>query len=224
MISAPLVTVQGVSWVNAREQGQIRHGRRMPHGGDPATLWKTEPLFARMPKGIGRFDAASKRTYCAVALALDDAGLGDPRALREEMGIVGACRDGSLSSNVKYYKDYVACGRKLARGSLFIYTLPTSSLAESAIHFGLTGPLLYAMCPDRPLAAVLETAAGMIRRGEAAGMLVVLAEGDEAVCLVLSAQAGVEVELALAVARRGTNQAELVDGWTECFRRENREA
>jgi len=52
------------------------------------------------------------------------------------------CHTGLWSQRFVFL-DYVQAGRKLGRGSLFIYTLPSSPLAEAAIHFGLQGPVLY---------------------------------------------------------------------------------
>ncbi len=242
------VNIRGAGWIGPREHGRVRKGIRAAHadGADLNTIWKGDPVFARHAKNFGRFDAASRVAYYAAALALDDAGWGDPPADGQGLGMVGTGAAGCLASNLDYFKDYVSCGRTLARGNLFVYTLPTSPLAEAAIHFGLEGPLLYALSPDRPLAAALEMAAGMIRRGEAAGMLVMeFADGGrdgarpskeplegrpplavksardepcrpmpcEALCAVLSAQAGVPVEQATE-----GSQTDVVAAWERAFR------
>lgn len=59
------------------------------------------------------------------------------------MGLIGTNRAGSLEANRLYFSDYLQAGRVLARGNLFVYTLPSSPLAEAAIHFGFQGPMLY---------------------------------------------------------------------------------
>jgi 3-oxoacyl-[acyl-carrier-protein] synthase II len=205
------VNIQGAGWIGPRGHGRVRRNIRAEHA-DLGVLWKSDPVFARRAKSFGRFDVASRLAYYAAALALDDAGRGDPPA-GEGLGLIGTGAAGCLASNLDYFKDYVSCGRTLARGNLFVYTLPTSPLAEVAIHFGLEGPLLYASSPERPLAAALETAAGMIRRGEAAGMLVIAAGAAEALCAVLSTQAGVPVEQAVE-----GSQADVVAAWERAFR------
>ena len=203
MSSVPAVTVCGVGWIDAREHGQVRKGLRR------------DGAFAgggRAVKSFGRFDAASKAACRAAALALDDAGLGDPPAGRQGIGVIGTGFAGCLTTNLDYFKDYVRCGRTLARGNLFIYTLPTSALAEAAIHFGLEGPLMYVLSPDGPLPTALEMAGGMIRRGEASAMLVVWAEEPGAACFVVSgdAGAGAAVEKVVEIARQKAAQPELI--------------
>jgi 3-oxoacyl-[acyl-carrier-protein] synthase II len=202
------VNIQGAGWIGPSGYGRVRKGIRAECG-DLDALWKSDPVFERRAKNFGRFDAASRLAYYAAALALDDAGSGE----RRDFGLIGTGAAGCLASNQDYFKDYVKCGRTLARGNLFVYTLTTSPLAEAAIHFGLEGPLLYALSPERPLAAALETAAGMIRRGEAAGMLVLAVGAAEALCTVLSTQAGVLVESVVE-----GSQADVVAAWERAFR------
>ena len=69
-------------------------------------------------------------------------------------------QEGSLQSDLEYFRDYLEGGRTLSRGNLFIYTLPSSPLGEAAIHFGLLGPLLYAASEGNALTAVLDTRSG----------------------------------------------------------------
>jgi 3-oxoacyl-(acyl-carrier-protein) synthase len=135
-------------------------------------------------------DAISRMTACAVALALKDAGIEYSPAKKQDVGIIGTNAEGSLCSDLEYYKDYIKSGRTLSRGNLFIYTLPSSPLGESAIHFGFLGPLLYATGGPSDLALVLDTAADMIRGGETPVMLAGKAEEDAAVYMVLDGNEG----------------------------------
>jgi 3-oxoacyl-[acyl-carrier-protein] synthase II len=100
-------------------------------------------LFCRSVKNYGRLDDVSRMNLVAVSLALRDAGIVASPENKQNIGIVGASTAGSLTTDREYFDDYLANGRKLSRANLFIYTLPSSSLGESAIHFGLTGPLFY---------------------------------------------------------------------------------
>jgi hypothetical protein len=94
----------------------------------------------------------------------------------------GGCRQ----ANIDYFRDYLANGRTLGRGSLFIYTLPTSAAAETAIALGLKGPMFYAEEPARPLHGLLCLADAMLARREASALLVVQSDAGRATCFVLA--------------------------------------
>ena len=102
-----------------------------------------QSVFARQFKNFGRLDADSKAAAYAVELALKDAGLAYPLEPITVAGIAGGSALGCYEPDMLYFQDYVKCGRTLGRGNYFIYTLPTSPLAECAIHFGLNGPVFY---------------------------------------------------------------------------------
>ena len=80
--------------------------------------------------------------------------------------------DGSAAANYDCFKDYVDGGRKLARSRLFIYTLPTSSVAEAAVHFGLQGPLLYLWSEENAVETLVKSAKAMIAEQQAERMLI----------------------------------------------------
>jgi hypothetical protein len=90
-----------------------------------------------------RFDRHSKQTALVVGLALYDADFKIESGKKKHVAIIGVSEKGAFQTNMNYYQDYIASGRKMGRGSLFVYTLPTSPLAETAIHFGLEGPLIH---------------------------------------------------------------------------------
>ena len=146
---------------------------------------RNESIFSADVKNFGRFDMPSKLVCCAAALALHDAGFIYSLGNKDErFGIVGTSENGSLYSNERYFKDYVEEGRELARGNLFIYTLPSSSLAETAISLGLSGPMLYIGTEDNS-EGVVSWAETMIRQRDAEAMLAVNFSETEAVCYYL---------------------------------------
>jgi len=182
------MVVQGIGWIRDGAYGVVRQRRRVDFSGRETlqTLAKADGLFAYPVANWGRFNAAGRLTCCACALALRDAGIAYAAGTKiPGIGLLGTAPDGSLEANREYFKDYVDSGRTLARGNLFIYTLPSSALAEAAIHFGLQGPMTYLYSPAEPFAALLATAAGMIAAGEATAMLAVAADATGAVCHVL---------------------------------------
>ena len=84
-----------------------------------------------------------------------------------------------------YFQDYVSGGRKLGRGNLFIYTLPTSPAAEAAIHFGLAGPLLYVGRSVSAPVDALQDSVGILADRLAGVVLCVLVDELEVACAVV---------------------------------------
>jgi 3-oxoacyl-[acyl-carrier-protein] synthase II len=185
------VSVRGIGWLTKSGFGCI--GSRVQHlftpGEDGCSLAKRD-IFGHPFKNFGRLDRISQLTACAVALALRDAAIDYAPTVKQDIGIIGTGSEGSLSSDIAYFTDYLDNGRTLARGNLFIYTLPSSPLGEAAIHFGLVGPLLYATRRDQPLSAVMTTAAEMVAGGETGRMLAGFATEDEALYVVLDREQG----------------------------------
>jgi len=164
----------------------------MPHGDDTTLSGAARRcgLFAYPVKSFGRFDAASRLTCCAVALALQDAGIAYAEGQRLPVGILMTGADGCLAANERYFRDYAESGRTLARGNLFIYTLPTSPIAEAAIHFGLAGPTLYLGSPSGGMCAALEAAHRMAQRDGMRAMVVVTATEEAALAIVVDTTDG----------------------------------
>ena len=219
--------VNGIGWICDGAYGSVRQGRRVELTGRQTlqTLAKADGLFAYPVANWGRFNAAARLTCCACALALRDAGVPYAAGTKmPEIGLLGTAPDGSLEANREYFRDYVDSGRTLARGNLFIYTLPSSALAEAAIHFGLQGPMTYLYSPAEPYAALLEAAAGMIAAGEAAAMLAVATDATGAVCHVLDPRQPIEgrafeqIQSAIARARGAATIAALTEAYCDAGR------
>lgn len=181
-----MVLVRSIGWIAGGEYGCVALGERSRLD-DDGTLngLNRKGIFSHPFKNFGRLDRASRMTAAVVALALRDAGLEYAPDRKQDIGIVGTSGAGSLPTDLLYFRDYVDCGRTLARGNLFIYTLPSSPLGEAAIHFGLRGPLLYEADAAAPLRTVLDTAGEMLLLGEAGAMLAGSAEEREAVYFLL---------------------------------------
>jgi 3-oxoacyl-[acyl-carrier-protein] synthase II len=181
-----VISIDGIGWVNRNEYGCVRQGRRLQYKDSTrfnALLRKR--IFSCPFEKFGRLDNISKMTCYAVALALKDAGIRYSRNRKQDIGIIGTNASGSLQSDIRYFMDYLECGRKLSRGNLFIYTLPSSPLGEAAIHFGLQGPLLYVTSTGNSLPSVMAMASDMILLDETSAMLAGMAEEEEAVYFFL---------------------------------------
>ncbi|HEX9021876.1 MAG TPA: beta-ketoacyl synthase N-terminal-like domain-containing protein [Nitrospirota bacterium] len=179
------ISVRGIGWLTEREYGCVRRGSRKAFSAGDGVALPNKELFSYPVKNFGRFDALSRVTCYAVALALKDAGLTYSSSRKQDIGIIGTSREGSLRSDREYFNDYLQSGRTLSRGNLFIYTLPSSPLGEAAIHFGFLGPMLYAAGKKDSLAELLDTAAEMILAKDAPVMLAGRSEENEGVYFVL---------------------------------------
>jgi 3-oxoacyl-[acyl-carrier-protein] synthase II len=180
------LSVRGIGWISLTGYGMTASGVRVSfvEGGSLATVPRGD-LFLQSVKNFGRLDRASRTTLTAVSLALRDGGVVSSPGNKRAIGIVGTNSDGSLTTDLDYYRDYVENGRKLSRANLFIYTLPSSPLGEAAIHFGLTGPLLYTQDRDRSPLSSLTMAAGLLRDGSSLQMLAGMSDGDQGIYLLL---------------------------------------
>lgn len=174
--------VFGIGWIADNAHGSLGLGLKSD------VLPVPKEVFTRTFKNLGRLNNASRLTCLAVGLALRDAGLSYPPPDSVEIGIAGADTHGCLDADMDYFRDYIEGGRKLGRGNLFIYTLPTSTFAEAAIHFGLKGPLLYSSGTGgtgSPLFEAVSVASRLIQEGGADLMLAGYSEGKESIYMVL---------------------------------------
>lgn len=168
------VNILGTGWLSRDSYGSERLERSVEYASRVSLrkLGKEDGLFAYPVKNFGRFDPVSRRVCYVTALALQDAGMEYSKDWRQDIGLLGTDEYGSEQANISYFRDYVEGGRTLARANLFIYTLPSSPLAEAAVHFGLQGPLLYLRNQDGSVDSLLVTAQRMIAEGQAETMLV----------------------------------------------------
>lgn len=188
------IAVLGAGWMSGGRHGCVRL-RGSGEGDDPFALVRRTELFETPPRNFARFDVPSRVACCACALTLRDAGMSPPADASAVVGVIATNDSGCTETNHAYFLDYVQAGRTLARGNLFIYTLPTSPLAEAAIHFGLRGPSLYWGGPSgrgygAALAELVEQAAACIASGDATAMLAVSADARGGLGLALGPAAG----------------------------------
>jgi len=171
--------ITGAGWVSAVAYGAVRKQLRHEYENELLPALKTDGVLCERVKNFGKFSLSTRRSFCAAALALHDAGF---TAEPASVAVIGMGSEESASANHACFSDYVAYGRKLARANLFIYTLPTSPLAEIAIHFKLGGPLFYTS--DH----FLRAANGLLAGGEASHVLALWAEKDCTAALLLNSE------------------------------------
>ncbi len=92
---------------------------------------------------FGRLDLFSRVGVAAVALALQDAGLGtgESGAGLRDIGLIVATVSGSQRTDQEFFQSMTATPG-LGSPALFVYTLATSFVGEAALRFGLSGTTL----------------------------------------------------------------------------------
>lgn len=181
-----MIAVSGLGWINKEEYICARKNRLVSYKEFTSFdgLSRTD-IFSCAFKNFGRLDEVSKLVCYAVALALKDAGEDYDCSFKKDMGLIGTNAEGCLQADVGYFRDYLESGRKLSRGNLFLYTLPSSPLGEAAIHFGLQGPVFYMTTGQTSLLPAVRTASEMLMLEETRSVLAGVNTDDEAAYVVL---------------------------------------
>lgn len=173
--------VSGIGWMTEQMCGSLRRGWQEEFK-DATTLYKQleeAGVFNTPVKKVRWFGDLAQRFCLTSALALRDAfdlagqiGL-DPSSV----GMISLNRDGALTANIEYFMDYLLCGKKSARGNLFINTLPTSPLAQVAMNFGFKGPIFHVSTVRPKVGQLLERAEALAERTP--GLNLLCFAGDE---------------------------------------------
>ncbi|MDH3981912.1 MAG: hypothetical protein OES84_03315 [Kiritimatiellaceae bacterium] len=163
------IEILGSGWLTRTAYGSDKQNRNIEYASRTTLrgLGKEDGLFVYPVKNFGRFPELAQRVCYVTALALQDAGLNYSKEEKQDIGLLGTDEFGCESANLAYFQDYVDGGRSMARANLFIYTLPSSPLAEAAVHFGLQGPLFYYRNQDASVDSLIATARRMIADGQA---------------------------------------------------------
>jgi len=166
----PRVALIGLGWATPDELGfvQASGSIRMPH---PQT-GNPEPFFEGGYKNWGRMSPVAKRLAYPVELGLRQ--LDGDRAMRESRawGIIGLSATGCHDDNRAFFRDYLVNGRALARGGLFVHTLPSTPVAEASIHYGLRGPVFHLVDPTVDFSRSVDWACSIIECADATNMII----------------------------------------------------
>ncbi|MFH0917701.1 MAG: hypothetical protein V1830_01045 [Candidatus Omnitrophota bacterium] len=178
--------IKGTGWITQDKYGCQKQRLQQGYSDLNSLFSHLQPDILKYPvANFLRFDAVSKLAVISIALALYDAKLAYAQGKKQKISLLGTNSDAALKANLAYFNDYMANGRILARGNLFIYTLPSSPLAEAAIHFGLTGKLLYLGFTKNPEQASLKYALSMLKNESDKNLILVNASSKEATCYIL---------------------------------------
>lgn len=181
--------VSGFGWISGETCGSLRRGRLQEYT-DPKALYQQlapEGFLTLPPEKVRWLGTGSNRWCLAAALALSDAFENRKEAdlIPEQTGVLSLSREGALKANLEYFRDYLASGKKSARGNLFVHTLPTSPMADTAMTFGLKGPLFHLGSSEPKLALLLEQAETLGRESKELSLLCFAASGEVVLCFLL---------------------------------------
>lgn len=140
--------------------GRVEHALAAPFD-----IGSVPGLFSMPVKNVGRFPDNAKATCAACALLLRAAGIDRGPETTHDIAVLSAGFEPTAAMNAAFFRDYVEGGRSLGRGNLFIYTLPTSALAEASILLGLTGPSFYIEAGADPWLELVETGRCLVDSG-----------------------------------------------------------
>jgi len=179
----------GAGWVKNGTYGTLRKqtcGDYARRGELYRSLTENGILAERTSK-FGRFNRSTQQAFCAAALALHDADFSNDW---KNVGLIGTGQEECTPANQAYFEDYAENGRRMARANLFIYTLPTSPLAEIAIHFKLDGPLFFSAAVSAAGSHLMKSAAGLLTENGTSQVLALWMEHSGTVALLLDAEEG----------------------------------
>jgi hypothetical protein len=179
--------IRAAGWFNRASYGAVGPSGKVWRKTSPIgdTTSEIPGIVERPVKYLSRMTEETRCCLCAAALAMKEADLSGG-----EIGLISTESRGVLKANDKYFRDYVATGRSLGRGNLFIYTLPTSSLGEVAIALTLTGPSMFIQLAGDHVTGMLRQAEQMIEDGEAKTMLGIWGSMNFQFCVAVTAGEG----------------------------------
>jgi hypothetical protein len=130
-----------------------------------------------------RISINSKLYSILSGLSLYDSNIELNAENKENTGIISCTHKAATPDNEKYFKDYISAGRRMARGNLFVYTLPTSPLGEVAISYQLKGPLFYSNYSEDRLEMFIEQAEFMLNTNQAENLICIFTDKLSEICL-----------------------------------------
>jgi hypothetical protein len=181
-----MIALMGTGWLDEQCYGHMEPGTENTYA-DPTNLYRRlldRCIVEKPMRHFGRMHPSAQKVCLAVALALSECE-GGAETGTVATGIIGTSRHGCQAVNVEYYRDYLLNGRQLGRGSLFAATLPTTTLAQAAIHFKFRGPLLHVATGRSAIAGLLTQAAGLMARDGCGRMVTVWEFPPAVLCAVV---------------------------------------
>ena len=178
-----------LGWCDMERWGGVGADGASRHGTTPnlSVSAEAERLIGQPVECYTRMPIQTRVSLIAMSQALQ-ASRWSGAGMRE-IGMTAAGYDGCLDADQRYFQDYVQTGRVMGRGSLFIYTLATSTMGEAAIVLRLNGPSLYIHSDVSPVSTLIEQSRQMAAEGQMQGVLALWSDHRAAVCFAVGAEA-----------------------------------
>lgn len=180
--------IHAITWLTAEQLGLLHHDPSRSECSPSPDLSSSQAVTQLVGKPVKYFQRMTPEARWALgacAMALRASGLTDNHL--QDVGMLAGRFEGCQQADQQYYKDYLASQRTLARGNLFVYTLPTSVCGAVSVVLGLAGPSLYVRQDRQPLRELLAMAQRMVNSGEAHAMLTLWSDEHAAVCFLVQA-------------------------------------
>jgi 3-oxoacyl-(acyl-carrier-protein) synthase len=177
--------IRAASWCSPANCGVVNFDGAGNQFSTPPLLSNDDltKIIGRTLKYLSRMTVECRHSLCAAGLAMKSSDWLQNNSM--QTGLLAAGYDGCMAADHGYFHDYLAGGRSLGRGNLFIYTLPTSTLGELAIALTLTGPSMHIEESANPLTALSRHANQIIADGEADAMLAIWSDATTSVCVAI---------------------------------------
>lgn len=182
--------IHALGWCDMQHWGSVGANTSLRHGATPdlSVSAEVEGLIGGEVRYYARMPMQTRLSLVAMGQALRASHWG--KSGLREIGMTTAGFDGCLDANHVYFRDHVETGRGAGRGSLFIYTMATSTIGEAAIALGLSGPALYVHHDVDPVTNLIEVSRQMATDGQADGVLALWSDTQAAVCFAIGAESG----------------------------------
>jgi hypothetical protein len=183
-----MIILSGASWSYDNKFSSLYKNKIFPYIGNKEVhaALISDNVIEKEIKNFRRISLNSKVYSILTGLVLHDSDINMSPEIELNTGIISCTYDAATPDNEKYFRDYISAGRRMGRGNLFVYTLPTSALGEVAISYQLKGPLFYSNYLDKRFEMFLEQIEFMLQTDQAENLVCIFTDKDAAICMFFS--------------------------------------
>jgi hypothetical protein len=180
-----MIVMSGVSWSYENKLESLYKKEEIPYASlkKAYSILSLNKVINRKIANFRRISDNSKLFSLLTGLSLYDSEIQINSEIEENTGIIACTHEAAAPENEKYFNDYISAGGTMARGNLFVYTLPTSSLGEVAITYQLKGPLFFSNFTETRLGFFLEQAEFMLKTGLTKNIVCIFTDEKAAICM-----------------------------------------
>lgn len=187
------MSIRAISWIDATHAGYQCDADWSKRCTSAVSDWNEAMVsVGGNTRFLNQLNHEAKVCLHAACLALEAMGWfindGKGRPVDDEVGLVVMGYQGWIKAEHRFFDDYVQHGRASGRGSLFVYTLPTSVMAQVSLALRLDGPLLHFTNQEGTIEALLRQARMLVDVHESDCVLAMCSDEESCVCWVIDRQ------------------------------------